>query len=86
LLYDMAVRAVEDGDVVSLLQCAVPIAAEGLLLKTAVCPRCGGAEGEVDIALDRVTKNSKGQQQKTTLTRATYPAEVLQFLSGGGAE
>ena len=77
---DMAVQAVEQGDVVHLLQCAGPIEAQGLLLKSAVCPRCG-ADGEVDISLDRVTKNSKGQQQTTTVTRTTYPGEVLRFLS-----
>ena len=79
---DMAVRAVDDGEVVSLLACAGPIETEGLLLKAAVCPHCG-AEGEVDVALDRLTKNSKGQQQTTTVTRATYPGEVLSFLCGG---
>lgn len=76
---DMAVQAVQEGDVVSLLACAGPLQPVGLLLKTAVCPHCG-AEGEVDITLERVTKNSKGQQQKTTVTRATYPGEVLSFL------
>lgn len=82
---DMAVRAVQEGDVVSLLSCAGPIQAQGLLLKTAVCPRCG-AEGEVDVALERVTKNSKGQKQMTLVTRATYPGEVLRFLQSGGAK
>jgi hypothetical protein len=81
---NMAVQAVKDGDVVQLLQCAGPVATEGLLLKTAVCPRCG-ADGEVDVALDRLTKNSKGQKQTTTVTRVTYPGEVLRFLPGGGA-
>lgn len=79
---DVAIRAVEDGDVVPLLQCAGPAKPQGLVLKTAVCPRCG-AEGEVDIFLDRVTKNSKGEQQVKTLARATYPGEVLPFLRGG---
>lgn len=77
---DMAVRAIQEGDVVSLMQCAGPVQPVGLLLKTAVCPHCG-AEGEVDVALERVTKNSKGQQQTNMLTRATYPGEVLSFLS-----
>lgn len=76
----MATQAVNEGDVVSLLPCAGPIQPVGLLLKTAVCPCCG-ADGEVDIALERVTKNSKGQQQSKTLTRATYPGEVLRYLS-----
>jgi hypothetical protein len=82
---ELAVRAVEEGDVVSLLPFAGPIQTEGLLLKTAVCPRCG-ADGEVDVALDRLTKNSKGQQQTTTVTRTTYPGELLRFLSGDSAE
>ena len=80
---DLAVRAVQEGEAVSLLSCAEPIKAEGLLLKTAVCPHCG-ADGEVDISLERLTKNSKGQQQKTTVTCTTYPGEVLHFLPGGG--
>lgn len=79
---DMAVRAVQDGDVVKLLQCAGPIQADGLVIKAAVCPNCGG-EGEVDIILDRLTKNAKGEWSATTLTRMTYPGEVLGFLPGG---
>lgn len=79
---DVAVRAIQDGDVVQLLQCAGPIEAQGLLLKTAVCPCCG-ADGEVDVFLDRVTKNSKGEQKTATVARATYPGEVLRFLHGG---
>lgn len=78
----MAVQAIQEGDVLKLLSCAGPIQTEGLLLKTAICPHCR-AEGEVDISLDRLTKNSKGQQQTTTVARTTYPGEVLQFLSGG---
>jgi hypothetical protein len=77
---DMAVRAVDEGDVAALLECAGPVQPEGLLLKMAVCPRCG-ADGEVDVSLDRLTKNSKGQQQSKTVTCATYPGEVLRFLS-----
>jgi hypothetical protein len=80
----MAAHAVDNGNVVGLLPCVGRITPQGLLLKTAVCPRCG-EEGEVDIALERVTVNSKGQKQKKTVTRATYPGEVLRFLTGGSA-
>lgn len=80
---DMALRAVQEGEVIRLLQCGQPIQAKGLVIKAASCPHCG-AEGEVDITLDRLTKNAKGEWSATTLTRTTYPGEVLRFLSGGG--
>lgn len=81
---DMAVRAVQEGEVIRLLQCGQPIQAKGLVIKAAACPHCG-ADGEIDITLDRLTKNAKGEWSATTLTRTTYPGELLQFLSGGGA-
>lgn len=79
-----AVRAVNEGDAVALLACPRSTQAQGHLLQTAVCPHCA-AEGEVDISLARVTKNAKGEQEMKTLTRMTYPGEVLPYLHGDGA-
>ncbi|MGH7171630.1 MAG: hypothetical protein ACRELG_15245, partial [Gemmataceae bacterium] len=77
---ELAVQAVQDGDVVALLSCVGPVEDQGLLLKTAVCPHCG-ADGEVDISLERITENSKGHKQTALVTRATYPGEVLRSLA-----
>lgn len=82
---DMAVQAVNEGELIRLLQCGEPIRTAGLVVKAAVCPSCG-EEGEVDITLDRLTKNAKGEWTATTLTRVTYPGEVLSFLPGDATE
>jgi hypothetical protein len=77
----LAVQAIQDGDVVRLLECASPVREVGLLLETAACPACSDS-GEVDVSLERLTKNDKGQKQTATVVRVTYPGEVLPFLDG----
>lgn len=79
---DMAAEALREGQLASLLQCSAPVGPEGLLLKVAACPLCG-AEGSVDVTLQHIAKNSKGEQQVKHVAQITYPGAVLRFLDSG---
>lgn len=75
----MAEEALREGQLASLLECAAPVAAQGLLLKVAACPQCG-SEGEVDVTLEHLTQNAKNERQVKRITQVTYSGEVLRFL------
>jgi hypothetical protein len=68
-----------DGHVLTLLKQARLYGEEGLVLKAAACPACG-PEASVDVALEQLTRNAKGQKQTKKLERVRYPGEVLAFL------
>jgi hypothetical protein len=75
----VAKSAVEEGEVARLMECRRPAAAQGLRLQAHVCPRCEH-DGEVEITLENVLRNPKGQNQTVTVTRTTYPGDVLSYL------
>jgi len=64
-----------EGRVADLAQFA-PAPKDGPLLLTAsVCPMC--KKGDIDIKVEQVTKNYKGEEKKTDLLHLTYGREAL---------
>ncbi len=43
------------------------------------CPNCG-SEAPIDVRLDKITVNSKGESSTTTLCTVTYPGEALESV------
>jgi len=78
---DRATQALQEGEVLRLLQGVAPRGTEGLMLKLSACRSCG-AEAPVDVALELHTKGDKGQMQVKELAHYTYPGEMLRFLDG----
>jgi hypothetical protein len=73
------VEALKQGEMLRLLEGVGHSADEGLLLKLSCCDRCGDAT-PVEVVVERLSKNSKGQPQTEELAQVTYPGEVLRHL------
>lgn len=85
---DAAVALVQAGEI-GALAAHLPAAETGQVqVKMALCPRCG-PEAPVDVALEHIATNAKGEEQTRELTRVTYPGEAAKvfetLFAGGGA-
>jgi hypothetical protein len=77
---ESAVDALQQGDL-SLLTQNQPSSEEGqLLVSASVCSACGD-HSTVDVKLENVTLNKKGEVQKKELAHVTYPQKSLPAIS-----
>lgn len=77
---EAAARALREGDLRGLRRPA----AEGsvtLRIAAAVCPGCG-AKGSVDVKLERITVDKKGNEGAVAIAHVRYPGEGLVTLEG----
>ncbi len=77
---DHCTRALSEGTLTRLTEppaAGSPI--ETLLLAAAVCPHCQ-SQAPVDVKLQRVSVNSKGERNVAQLAQVTYPGEALTAL------
>lgn len=70
------VEILESGEVSRLLENAPPGEAETLVVKVADCAQCG-QDATVNVKLECMTKNSKGELEAKELVHYTYPGEAL---------
>ena len=76
---DESVEAINQGDF-NALRGLNPTAASGeLQVSVAVCPNCNAA-APIDVKLDHLSHNRKGELKTKQLTRVTYPSGVLPAL------
>jgi len=73
------VSALTTGEIVKLAEADFHDTKGTLVFKAAVCPKCG-EEAPVDVRLEQITVNEKGQQNANELAHMTYPGEALAVL------
>jgi hypothetical protein len=73
------VSALTTGEIVKLAEADFHDTKGTLVFKAAVCPKCGD-EAPVDVRLEQITVNEKGQQNANELAHMTYPGEALAVL------
>jgi hypothetical protein len=76
---DTAVRIFTTGEVVRLADYDFRPGAGQIRLSVWECKTCG-AEAPVEVKLDRVTKNAKGEDEETQLAYLTFPGQALPIL------
>jgi hypothetical protein len=70
------IEAVRAGTIASLADHNLAPGSGPLEFTVAVCPNCGH-ESSVDVKLQAVSKNKKGEEVKKELAHVTYPGEAL---------
>jgi hypothetical protein len=73
------VEALQQGELLRLMEGAGHTGDEGVLLKMSSCDYCLD-NSPVDVVVQHLSKNIKGQPQTEELAHVTYPGEVLRHL------
>jgi hypothetical protein len=76
---EAAVEALRDGDIGRFVQSQPQVGGGDVLVIAAVCPNCGQS-GTIDLQMQLVTVDSKGQKSLNTIAHSTYPGEALPVL------
>jgi hypothetical protein len=76
---EVGVSALRDGDIGRFAQAQPFVSGGNILVLAAVCPGCGQS-ATVDVEMQLVTANSKGQKTTKTIAHTTYPGEALPVL------
>jgi hypothetical protein len=89
---DTAARVFTEGEVVRLADPAFHRGDGQIKVKVSACPHCG-PDAPVEVRLDHVFKNPKGEEKTKELAHQTYPGEAMPVLESlfaadqsGGAE
>ncbi|HEV3118700.1 MAG TPA: hypothetical protein VGY58_16745 [Gemmataceae bacterium] len=72
-------QAIVSGEIVRLADADFGDVKGQLVIKAAVCPNCG-SEAPVDVRLEQITVNAKGEQKAAELAHVTYPGQALAVL------
>lgn len=70
--------AVENGDLAAIPNHVTPTG-DQLTASVFTCPQCE-KQSEIDVRIDKVTTNSKGEESTSTLCTVTYPGEALESV------
>jgi hypothetical protein len=72
-------QAIVSGEIVRLADADFGDLKGQLVIKAAVCPNCG-SDAPVDVRLEEIVVNAKGEQKATELAHVTYPGPALAVL------
>ncbi len=77
--FDEVVAALKEGNVGRFVEVQPKLGGAELFVSAHVCPGCG-ATGAVDVEIEQVTKDGKGNPVRKTIAQVTYPGEALPVL------
>ena len=72
-------QAIASGEIVKLAEADFADIKGCMVIKAAICPHCG-EEAPVDVRLEEVTVNAKGEQKSQELLHMTYPGQAIAVL------